>query len=111
MLDDTHNPADDCVFLAKRNGPLRWPMLVALGVGMVTALLSISLAHSASLFFGNAGSIITALLFPGILGSIAFAGNAHAFSLWIAAGINFIFYFVLVWIICGVSRRILRRFR
>jgi hypothetical protein len=96
---------------AKRNEPSRWPLIVALGVGIVTALLSIGLEYSVSSFYGDSGSFITAVVFPGLLGSMAIGGNAHAFSLWIAAGINFILYFLVVLLICSVSRRILRVFR
>jgi hypothetical protein len=77
---------------------------------IITALLTISLERSVSSFFGDGGFAIVAVVFPGILGSIALAGNAHAFSLLVAAGINLIFYFISVWAICGVSRRTLRRF-
>jgi hypothetical protein len=109
MLDATQKPADSRVPLAHRNEVARWPLVVALVVGIVTALLSISLEYSA---FGEGfGGFITAVLFPGLLGSMAISGNAHAFSLWIAAGINCIIYFLMVWMICGVSRRILRWFR
>ena len=70
----------------------------------------IRLERSLPSFFGDAGFAITAVVFPGILGSIALAGNAHTFSLLAAAGINLIFYFISACAICGVSRRILRRF-
>lgn len=70
------------VSLANGNDSLRWPLVVALGVGTITALLTISLERSVSSFFGDAGFAITAVVFPGILGSIALAGNAHTFSLW-----------------------------
>jgi hypothetical protein len=111
MLNDTHNSADTDLSAANRNGSPRWPLILAMGVGIIAALFTISLEHSVSLSFGNAGFLITAVVFPGMLGSIAVGGNAHAFSLWLAAGINFIFYFILVWNICGISRRILRRLR
>jgi len=111
MFDDAHKPADNDPSPAKRENPLRWPLLVSLVAGIITALLTISLETSAVVYLGYAGFILTALLFPGLLGSIAIAGNVHAFSLWIAAGINCVFYFLLVRMIWGVSRRILRRFR
>ncbi len=111
MFDDAQNSVNNDVSLARRNDSPHWPLFVALGVGIITALLSVSLEHSVSSSFGNEGFAITAVVFPGILGSIAIAGNARAFSLWIAAGINLIFYFILVWAICSASRRILRRYR
>ena len=98
------------VSVENRHDSPRWPLVVALGFGIMSALLSISLEHRAALLFGDAGFIITAVVFPGLLGSMVIAGNVHAFSLWLAAGINFVFYFTLVWIICAVSIRIVRRF-
>lgn len=111
MPDDTRNSADhNAPIAAETIVPSRWPLLLGLGVGIIAALLSMSLQHSISRFFGDAGFVITAALFPGILASIAIAGNAHAFSLWVAGGFNFVFYFFFVWIICSVSGRILRNF-
>src|SRR5580704_7510945 len=96
---------------ARREKPPLWPSLASLVAGIIAVLLTISLEHSVIAYFGNAGFIITALLFPGLLGSMAIAGNVHAFSLWIAAGINCIFYFLLIWMIWGVSRRIRRKLK
>jgi hypothetical protein len=107
----THDSADNVGSIEDRYASPHWPLFVALGVGIMTALFSISLEHRVALLFGDAGFIIAAVVFPGLLGSMAIAGNVHAFSLWIAAGINFIFYFTFVWIICAVSIRIVRRFR
>src|SRR5689334_380100 len=111
MRDDTHVSTDTGVSAENRNDSPGWPVLVAFGVGILLALFSFSPGHSISLFFGDAGIIISGVVFPGVLGAIAIDGNAHAFSLWIAAGINFIFYFIFVWTICTISRRIPRRFR
>lgn len=111
MLDEPQESADNSVPLANRNEASRWPLIVALAAGAVTALLSICLDLSAPSFIGVTGSIITAVIFPGLLGSMAISGNAHAFSLWIAAGINCTFYFLLVWMICIIARLVLRGFR
>lgn len=89
----------------------RWPLLVGLGVGTLAALLSISLESQVSLLFGGMEFIITTLLFPGLFGSVVISGNVHAFSLWAVAAINFVFYFVFVWVVCAVATQIVRRFR
>jgi len=47
-------------------------------------------------------------LFPGIVGSMAVSNNAHAFHLWIAALLNFFFYFLLCW---STGSLILKLFR
>jgi|SRR5665213_1293214 len=96
---DAHNSAKNTVPIEDRYESSRWPLFVALGAGIITAVLSASLEHRVALFYGDVGFIVTAVFFPGLLGSIAIAGSAHAFSLWIAAGINFFFYFALIWII------------
>jgi hypothetical protein len=109
MLDDNQTSANNEIELTSRIGVSRWPIFVALAVGIVTALLSISLEYSGFSTSEIAGYVIIAAIFPGILGSIAIAGNVHAFSLWIAAGINCVFYFLIVLKICHVvSRRIVR---
>ena len=52
------------------------------------------------------GPVIIVFIFPGILGSMAFSGNVHAFHLWIAALVNFAFYFLLCWTAGVLARRI-----
>jgi hypothetical protein len=111
MPIETQESADNRVRHRSRKEPPCWPLIVALVAGIVTALLSVGLEHSSYSFTGNSGFFITAALFPGLLCSMAIAGNAHAFSLWFAAAINFTLYFLVVWMICSVSRRILRVFR
>lgn len=68
------------------------------------------IGHSLFLELGSVGSVVTAMLFPGIFGSMII-GNVHAFSLSIAAGINGILYFLIVWMICRVSRRAIGTFK
>lgn len=60
---------------------------------------------------GEAGGALTAVLFPGLLGSMAIAGNAHAFSLWIAAEFNGIRYCSLIWPAWSLASAISRRLR
>lgn len=49
------------------------------------------------------------LLFPGMIGAAAFSGNVHAWSLWTAAGINALIYFILGWIACSLLISLFRR--
>jgi len=49
------------------------------------------------------------LLLPGMIGAEAFSGNAHAWSLWIAAGINSLIYFILGWVACSLLMTFFRR--
>jgi hypothetical protein len=40
----------------------------------------------------------SSLLFPGLIGAVAFSGNVHVYSFWVAAPINALIYFGLGWI-------------
>jgi hypothetical protein len=48
---------------------------------------------------------VTYLLFPGVIVAIAVSGNAHGFSLWVAALINAAVYFGLGWFGYGLLVR------
>lgn len=72
--------------------------------------LTISLEHPTSILIGDAGLVATALLILGLIGSVIFAGNPHAFSLWIAGAINGIFYYFVALVIHSLLRRIGHRF-
>jgi hypothetical protein len=72
-----------------------WRKVSSLTVGIIAALLTLGL-YLNSLSFGSS-RIISGVVFPGLLGSMAVAGNAHAFSLWVAAAFNGIFYCSLTW--------------
>jgi hypothetical protein len=80
---------------------------IALAVGIIAAALTLSLY---SALMGSAGRVLPTVLFPGILGSAAVAGNAHAFSLGIGAAINFVLYLGITWVICkalaGVGKKL-----
>ena len=71
-----------------------------LGVGMAAATLG--LEHPGS------GSIVT-LLIPGLFFSIIISGNVHAFPLSVAAIGNFLFWFVLCWLIGWLIAKLRRR--
>lgn len=83
----------------------------ALTVGIIAALLTLSLYTVGSLSWGKAGQALAGIVFPGLLGSTAIAGNAHAFILWVAAAFNGIFYCCLTWAALILLTAISRRFR
>jgi len=67
--------------------------MVSLVVGTVGVLVTLSLQSSAVVSLGYTGLIFASTVaFPGLIGSMLIAGNVHAFSLWIAAILNGIFY-------------------
>jgi len=80
--------------------------ILALSLGLSTLLLDhfSSLTHAIN-------RVTTPLLLPGIIGSMAVAGNAHAFSLWVAAGLNTLLYFLIFRLLLWGGNRIFRRFR
>ena len=86
---------------------------IALAVGIIAAALTLSLytpLMGSEPLMGSAGRVLSTVLFPGILGSVAVAGNAHAFSLGMGAAINFVFYFGIAWVICkalaGIGKKL-----
>ncbi len=83
----------------------------ALTVGIIAALLTLSLYTVGSQVSGKTGQVLAGLLFPGLLGSMALAGNVHAFSLWVAAAFNGIFYCSLTWAVLSLLTAMSRRFR
>jgi len=80
---------------------------IALAVGIIAAALTLALYTP---LMGSAGRVLAAVLFLGILGSVAVAGNAHAFSIWIGAAINLVLYFGITWVICkalaGIGKKL-----
>lgn len=107
MVNENQESAGEQVSRANRH--VCWPKLIALVVGIISAFLSISLEHPVSFLYGKAGVFITALLIPGLISSAAIARNPHAFSLWIAAGINGVFYCFIVLMIFSLLRWIFHR--
>ena len=86
----------------------RWPLLVALAIGVFAALLTISLQHRLFPQSGITAATVFAIVLPGMLGNFAINGNVHDFDLGIAAGINSVFYFFLVWLVCTTFRWIVQ---
>jgi hypothetical protein len=59
---------------------------IIFGATVATATLMIESLSSSQLVF---------ILIPGLIASMAVSGNVHAFPLWIAALVNFGFYFLI----------------
>jgi hypothetical protein len=80
---------------------------ISLAVGIIAAALTLALYTP---LMGSAGRVLSAGLFPGILGSVALAGNAHAFRMGKGAAISFILYFGITWVICkalaGIGKKL-----
>jgi hypothetical protein len=83
--------------------PFRYRSIVAgVALGGLSAFLS---SHPAMLFRLDPNlftrfvkSIGIALVVPGILAAMI-AGNAHNFALWLAATVNFLFWFGFAWLV------------
>lgn len=92
----------------KRN--MLFALLVSGAFGSLTLAAEKLSAISENPIIGAPQRILFALLYPGIFGSMVFSGNAHAWSLWIAAGINGLIYFGLAWLafrsVAGLFRRV-----
>jgi hypothetical protein len=87
-------------------------VLVCLALGIAAIFVTLSLESHAVESLGYTGLVFASTVaFPGLLGSMAIAGNVHAFSLWIAATVNGVFYFGLCWIICALFNVIMRKLR
>jgi hypothetical protein len=77
---------------------------IAILVGATTAVCTLMMEQISGL--PEAISLpLTAALFPGLLGGMVFAGNAHAFSLGGSAAVNFAVYFGLTWSVSFVAAR------
>jgi len=87
-----------------------WRRVSALSTGIMAALLTLGFKNFDSLSFGL-GRVLSGVVSPGLLGSLAVAGNAHASSLWVAATFNGIFYCGLTLAALSLSSAIGRRFR
>lgn len=67
-------------------------------MGLVAGVLTFGLGH-----FADGPWIV--FLIPGMLIGAATTGNIHAWPVWIAALSNFIFYFLITWLLVTVWRR------
>ena len=80
---------------------------IALAVGIIAAALTLALYTP---LMGSASRVLAAVLFPGILGSLAVAGNAHAFSMGWARQLTLELYFGITWVICkalaGIGKKL-----
>ena len=48
-------------------------------------------------------------LIPGMLMAMVFSGNVHVFESWIAAIANWLFYFLLCWVVTSIWHRLRNR--
>lgn len=60
---------------------------------------------SANPIIGAVQILLMTLIVPGLIGSMAFVGNAHAFSLLPGAVINGLLHFVACWLLIGIRAR------
>jgi hypothetical protein len=93
--------------------PLKAKVLSAIVLGGLLGSLTLVISRLSSIsenpVVGTAQRGLFTLLIPGIIGAGAVSGSVHAWSLWIAAGINMLIYFVAGWIACWLVLGILRR--
>ena len=90
--------------------------IIAAGlVGIVPALLTLSLEKIGALTLNPVMNALPGegivFLLPGMLGAMAVSGNAHAFHLWLAAILNFAFYFLISWAVAVLIGSVLLRFK
>lgn len=78
-------------------------------LGSLTLAASKLSAISDNSIAGTVQRVLFRLLLPGMIGAEAFSGNAHAWSLWIAAGINALIYFLLGWVAYSVLTSLFRK--
>jgi hypothetical protein len=76
--------------------------------GLTFALPSLS-SISDNPLLGAVQRCVVALLLPGIIGAGTTSGNAHAWPMWLAAGLNTVLYFVVGWLVCKLAMRTLSR--
>jgi hypothetical protein len=55
--------------------------------------------------------VMSMIALPGLIGSMAIAGNVHASNLWLAAFLNGFFYLGLSWAAAALFNSILKRVR
>jgi hypothetical protein len=79
--------------------------------GMIGLSLFVTIvaACATSLIEQAARSYVVFALLRGLVGSMAIAGNVHAFSLCLAATINFLFYFLLCLAVGTIIQRLRAR--
>jgi hypothetical protein len=88
-------------------------LLLPLIVGGVQALLTLNLEKLSTIsnnpFLGGVQRCLVSLLLPGMFGSMAMGGNVHAWSLWVAAGLNGIIYFGLILFAASFASYLVKR--
>lgn len=76
------------------------PFLIALWVAGATLAYERVAVLSRNPVVAGAEKAVSYLLLPRIIGAAVLGGNAHVFSLWLAAGVNAVLCFVAGWIVC-----------
>jgi hypothetical protein len=85
---------------------------IAAGAGIVALLLTLCLDSRAIVSMGYSGlSVLSVIALPGVIGSMAIAGNNHDFSLWVAAFLNGLLYFGLCWTATTLFNSVVKRVR
>jgi len=81
--------------------------LIPVAFGGVLAVLTLNVEHlsviSRNPFWAGVQHAVFMLLLPGMFGAMAVKGNAHAWSLWLAAALNGAIYFGVVWVLIRVG--------
>jgi hypothetical protein len=82
-------------------------------LGVVQAVLTLNLGKLSAIsddpFLGGVQSFLVTLLLPGMFGAMAVGGNVHAWSLWVAAGLNALIYSGLTWIAVRIASLFVKR--
>lgn len=77
-------------------------IIAGVALGGLSAFLSnhlAALSHADPAFFMRVVKAVgIALVVPGVIAAIV-AGNAHAFAIWLAATVNFLFWLGFVWLV------------
>src|SRR5579863_1297459 len=77
-------------------------IVVGVALGSLSTFLSFHLATlfrlDPNLLMRALQAIGIALVVPGVIAAII-VGNAHAFALWLAAAVNFLFWFGFAWLV------------
>jgi hypothetical protein len=100
----------DIDFRDSRAGRYKLPVALLFAVIVFTLTLAIEhLGPSSENPIIEAAQIVgMVLIIPGLIGSVAFSGNVHAFPLWLAAVLNALLYFGIGWFAIYLVERFVR---
>ena len=87
--------------------------IVALALGGLFATLTLFISKlgiiSGKPIVGAVQEGLLILITPGMYGAMAVSENVHAWSLWVASGINALIYFVVGWFACILFSNLARK--